>query len=64
MEENIATRRQRGVQKRTLSHHQQMVSGMVINLQVFLQPLILLEDKVLAKFKIEINLSGEGDDVR
>ena len=58
------TMRQRGVQKRTLSHHQQMVSGMVINLQVLLQPLILLEDKVLAKFKIEINLSGEGDDVR
>lgn len=40
-----------------------MVRGMVTNLQVFLQPLILFEYKVLAKFKIEINFSGKGDDV-
>lgn len=36
----------------------------VINLQVFLQPLILLEEELQAVFEIEINLSGEGDDVR
>lgn len=34
-----------------------------IYLQVFLQPLILLKEKLQAKFKIEINLSGERDDV-
>lgn len=40
------------------------VAGVVINLQVFLQPLILLEEKPDAKLQIEINLRGEGDDVR
>lgn len=33
-------------------------------LQVFFQPLILLEEKLQAKFKVEINLCGERDDVR
>lgn len=37
---------------------------MVINLQVFLQPVVLLEEEVLAKVKIEVNLSGNGDYVR
>lgn len=37
---------------------------MVTNLQVFPQPLVLLEDQILAEFQIEINLSGDGDDVR
>lgn len=64
MEEESAIRRQRGVQWKTLSHHQQIQTGVVINLQVFLQPLVLLEEKILAEFEIEINLSGEGDDVR
>ena len=64
MKEESATRRQRGVQRKTFSHHQQMLTGVVINLQVFLQPLVLLEEKIHAKFEIEINFSGEGDDVR
>lgn len=34
---------------------------MVINLQVFLQPVVLLEEEVLAKVKIEVNLGGDGD---
>lgn len=40
------------------------VTGAVINLQVFLQPLVLLKEELQAEFKIEINFCGEGDDVR
>lgn len=40
------------------------VTDAVINLQVFLQPLVLLKEELQAKFKIEINLCWEGDDVR
>lgn len=36
----------------------------VINLQVFLQPVVLLEEEVLAKVEIEVNLGGNGDYVR
>lgn len=32
------------------------VTDAVINLQVFLQPLVLLKEELQAKFKIEINL--------
>lgn len=39
-------------------------TGVVINLQVFLQPLVLVEEELLAEFEIEIDFSGEGDDVR
>ena len=49
-------------QKRALSHHQ-CVIGEITNFQVFLQPFILLEEELLAKFKVEINFSGKGDDV-
>lgn len=36
----------------------------VINLQVSLQPLILLEEELQAVLKIKINLCGQRDDVR
>lgn len=40
-----------------------MLIGTVINLQVFLQPIVLLEEELQAEFEIKINLCGEGDDV-
>lgn len=50
-------------QRRALSHCERVI-GVVINLQVFLQPVVLLKEELLAKLEIEVNLGGEGDDVR
>lgn len=36
----------------------------VINLQVLPQPLVLLKEELQSEFQIEVNLGGEGDDVR
>lgn len=35
-----------------------------VHLQVFLQPLVLPEEQLQAVLEVEVNLRGEGDDVR